>query len=312
MQSTITNMGPSRTTRLVWLGLGGFFSLLTLRVLLWEVHSFDGINAEHLLTIGAIVGAIASGVYVWQMLRAGKLLTAAGLAIAFIAATGYCLIGSAGRGDETTFEKNAEVRQRHDDRARAQRSLDEAKTRYETALEAETAECGSGSGRRCQARREQTERMRIEREAAEINLRSLPPEGRENGKLKRAAELVAFFGGRDLATVERGLALLWPFIPPLVCELLTIVFLHLGFASHGRDQVGVPVPAAGSSETVVELAPCNDVEPDTDPEPPGDRGHVVSWVREFQARNGRKPKIPELQAAFALPKTTAWRRIRAA
>ena len=174
MQITTTMTGPSRTTRVVWLGLGGFFSLLTLRVLLWEVHSLEGITAEHLLTVGAIVGAIASGVYVWQMLRASKLLTAAGLAIAFIAATSYCLIGSAGRGDETTFEKNAEVRQHQADRARAQRLLDEAKTRYDTALEAETAECGSGSGSRCKARRETTERMRIEREAAEINVRQLP------------------------------------------------------------------------------------------------------------------------------------------
>ena len=214
MQSAITMTGPSRTTRVVWLGLGGFFSLLTLRVLLWEVHSLSGLTAEHLLTIGAIVGAIASGVYVWQMLRAGKLLTYTGLAIAFVAATAYCLIGSAGRGDESTFEKNAEVRQHQDDRARAQRSLKEATTRYETALEAETVECGSGSGSRCKARRETTERMRIERESAEINVRSLPPEGRENGKLKRAAELIAFFGGRDPATVERGRALVWPFIPP--------------------------------------------------------------------------------------------------
>ena len=118
MQITTMNAGPSRTTRVVWLGLGGFFSLLTLRVLLWEVHSLSGLTAEHLLTIGAI----ASGVYVWQMLRAGKLLTSAGLAIAFVAATAYCLIGSAGRGDESTFKKNAEVRQHQDDRARAQRS----------------------------------------------------------------------------------------------------------------------------------------------------------------------------------------------
>ena len=304
MEITTTMTDPSRTTRVVWLGLGGFFSLLTLRVLLWEVHSLEGITAEHLLTVGAIVGAIASGVYVWQMLRAGKLLTATGLAIAFVAATGYCLIGSAGRGDETTFEKNAEVRQHQADRARAQRSLDEAKTRYDTALEAETAECGSGSGSRCKARRETTERMRIEREAAEINVRQLPPEGRENGKLKRAAELVAFFWDRDLASVERGLALVWPFIPPLVCELLTIVFLHLGFGSHSR----VPVPVPVSPSVPVEL----ELEPDNDDEPPGDRAEVVSWVRKFQARNGRKPQIPEVQARFQLPKTTAWRRIKTA
>ena len=228
-----TTDGPSRTTRVVWLGLGGFFAALTARVLLWDVGSVQAISPEHLLTIGALAGAVSSGVFFAPMLKALKFGNALGLGVAFTAATVYCLIGSAGRGDETTYTKNAEVRQQHDDRARAQRSLDEAKTRYSTALEAETGECASGSGGRCRARRETTERMRIEREAAEINLRQLPPEGRENGKLKRAAELIAFFGRVDQAVAERGLALTWPFIPPLVCELLTIVFLHLGFGAPG-------------------------------------------------------------------------------
>ena len=49
-------------------------------------------------------------------------------------------------------------------------------------------------------------------------------------KLKRAAELISFFGRVQQATPEKVLALIWPFIPPLVCELLTIVFLHLAFA----------------------------------------------------------------------------------
>jgi hypothetical protein len=40
---------------------------------------------------------------------------------------------------------------------------------------------------------------------------------------------------------------------------------------------------------------------------------VVDWCRAFEAKHGRKPQIPELQAAFNnIPKTTAWRRIKAA
>lgn len=290
--------GPSRTTLAVWLGLGTFFAGLTARVLLWDVAGLGQFTPEHVLTVGALVGAIASGVYFWQMLRAGKLLTAFGLGIAFAGATLYCMIGSAGRGDEQTFHKNAEVRQLNADRARAQRTLEEAITRYEAALDAETLECATGGGARCKARRAATADRRTEREVAETMLRDLPPEGRENGKLKRAAELLAFFVTGDQAKTERGLALLWPFIPPLVCELLTIVFLHLGFS------VSAPV----SSVPPVPLVPAND----PDPEPPSETDRVVSWVREFQTRNGRKPQIPELQARFQLPKTTAWRRIKAA
>jgi len=44
-----------------------------------------------------------------------------------------------------------------------------------------------------------------------------------------------------------------------------------------------------------------------------DTDKVLDYVQAFQARNGRKPKIPELQAAFeGLPKTTAWRKIKSA
>ena len=46
---------------LIYLVLGAFFALLTARVLLWEVHSVSDLTADHLLTIGAIVGAIAAG-----------------------------------------------------------------------------------------------------------------------------------------------------------------------------------------------------------------------------------------------------------
>ena len=37
---------------------------------------------------------------------------------------------------------------------------------------------------------------------------------------------------------------------------------------------------------------------------------VVAWVREYVAREGRKPSLSEVQEVFRLPKTTAWRRLR--
>ena len=46
----------------------------------------------------------------------------------------------------------------------------------------------------------------------------------------------------------------------------------------------------------------------------GINGDVTTlWARDFRQRHGRRPQIPELQAAFpGTPKTTAWRRCRAA
>ncbi len=91
-------------------------------------------------------------------------------------------------------------------------------------------ECSGGQGSKCLAKREITKQRRSDYEVAELLVRQQKAEARENGKLKRAAELIAFFGRVEQVTAEKGLALIWPFIPPLVCELLTIVFLHLAFA----------------------------------------------------------------------------------
>jgi hypothetical protein len=90
---------PGLVVRLIYLVLGAFFAALTARVLLWEVHRIADLTADHLLSIGAIVGAIAAGVFFWHMLWSCKFGAALGLGIAFAAATTYCLIGSAGRGD---------------------------------------------------------------------------------------------------------------------------------------------------------------------------------------------------------------------
>lgn len=229
MQRISTHQPVSKVTWAIWFGLGLFFALLTARVLLWEVHGLDDLTAEHWLTIGALVGAVASGVWFWRMLWAGKLLTAIGLALAFSAATVYCLIGSAGRGDEITFKANAAAKQVNSDRAQARRDLVEAKGRYESALVAETGECATGKGPKCDAKRETTRLRRVDLEQAERKVRDLPLEQRENGKLKRAAEILAFFRGMDQNVAEQGLSLIWPFIPPAVCELLTICFLHLAF-----------------------------------------------------------------------------------
>lgn len=216
--------------RLTFLTLGGFFALLTSRVLLWEVHGLNDLTIEHYLTIGAMVGAITTGIFFWNMLWDRKFLVAIGLGIGFLSATAYCLIGSAGRSDEVAFERNAVARQINNDRERAQRNRDEAQRRYDAALVAETAECGSGQGRSCLGKRAVTEDRRTDFEVAERLLQQAKPEQRENGKLKRAAQVIALFSNVPEDRAERGLVIIWPFLPPFICELLTITFLHLGFA----------------------------------------------------------------------------------
>jgi len=278
------DLTPSILTRLVWLLLGVFFAALTARVLFWEVSRPADLTPDQLLTVGALVGAIASGLWVWRMLHARQWLTAVGLAIAFIGATAYCLISAAGRNDESAYARNAEARKVNAERKRLAeefgqakgalkaalegKDLDvaEAKVRYETALKAEETQCAKGTGWRCQSKRNVTkvrrddvdaaEKKRDQRigdlraavSAAEGKLSAQPAEARENGKLAKVAEFIAYFSGRDQAHVERGVALLWPFLPPTICEILTIVFLHLAFG-HGGGGRPVRKPA-GRRETV--------------------------------------------------------------
>jgi hypothetical protein len=265
------DLEPGTLTRTVWLVLGLFFACLTARVLFWEVHSWADFTPDQLLTVGALVGAIASGLFVWRMLHAGRLLTALGLAVAFFGATTYCLISAAGRNDESAYARNAEARKVNDVRKRLaaehaeakanlksalegkDRDVGEARVRYETALRDEEVQCAKGTGWRCQSKRNTTKLRRADVDAAEKKLRTRiddrradvaaaeaklagqPAEQRENGKLAKVAEIIAYFSGHDEASVARGVALLWPFLPPTICEILTIAFLHLAFG-HGSGR----------------------------------------------------------------------------
>jgi hypothetical protein len=64
--------------------------------------------------------------------------------------------------------------------------------------------------------------------------------------------------------------------------------------------------AVGAHEfEVVEPETATVLEPLPEPDP---RQKVVLWVDEFRRRNGRNPRIPEMQAEFkTMPKTSAWR-----
>jgi hypothetical protein len=73
--------------------------------------------------------------------------------------------------------------------------------------------------------------------------------------------------------------------------LLVLGFVLVGFGAH-----------ASKEETAVATAVLEPV--------PDKNERVVSWIREYRRRHGVPPKIPQVQEAFGLPKTTAWRRLR--
>ena len=250
-----TDGGPGATMRCVWGLLGLFFTFITAKVLLADVSGYADLRTDHLLTIGALVGAIVSGVFFGPLLRRAKVIAALGLALSFSAATVYCLIGSAGRGDELAYEKNAEARKTNETRARYMRDRDEAKRRWATAQDAEAAECATGVATKCKGRQATTAQTRSAFEIADILVRQAGPEAREDGKLRRAAELWVLARGGDVEAAQKGLALLWPFLPPAICELLSIIFWHQCLARKNKWDWQLPNWRAAELPKVLTLPP---------------------------------------------------------
>ena len=87
-------------------------------------------------------------------------------------------------------------------------------------------------------------------------------------------------------------------LPAWVVEITPALAFSTGLLMLGLVLVGF-----GGHSMKVEAPAVPEAKPD-------EAEQVVSWVREFRRRRGRDPKIPEVQQAFKLAKTTAWRRIQ--
>lgn len=299
----------STTTVRSWpaIGLGVFFASVTGYVLFKDVIDGAAINTSHVLSLAALVAAIASGHMVWPAAKAGRIVTALMLMVLFLAATGYVVVSSGARNAETAGAKaskatahNTELADKTADLARARQRLADA----EKMVDIETKNGGCPDKRRdgrrsnCSDWRQRAEEVRSHITALENEVRKIGPATPASGYAHASRVLAAIAGG-DTDVIEARLVLILPFLTVLIAELGTITFLHLGLGHQERPEP-LPPKAAPVAMPVVT----------------GD--DVVSWVKAFEARHGRKPQIPELQAGFrrkdgtTVPKTTAWRKINAA
>jgi hypothetical protein len=250
------------------------------------------------MTILVMVGTIAAGHMFWAQAKTWRIGPAIGLAALFACGTFYCVVHSAARNAEATSAKLAVVSNGNGERAKAEADLAEAKEDLRKAQDLAARECRTGNGPRCKGSEKAQQMADSHYWMLNARLEKMKPALVENAGFKHAAKVYALFIPADVASIENAIVLLSPFIKAAFLEVACVIFFGIGF-SHRQPVAPVslsvpPVPAD-----------------DTDPEP-GSQAHVISWVREFQTRNGRKPQIPELQARFHMPKTTAWRRIKAA
>lgn len=280
------------------MGLAAVFVGGTSFVLFADVIDGARITTGHVLTALALTAATAAShqiVIAWRARRFGLLI---GLLILTVASLAYVATMSGARNAESVSLKaerqiaaNTARKAIEAERQSAQEMLDKARADI-------AKECSTGEGPRCRGRKATEAVYAAAVLGHDSRLAALEPAATPNAGFHAAAEAIALTGltTRSPAEIERALVALLPWLSVMISELGSIVFLSsaLGHKSH------------------VEPAETQ-VEPDLEPEPePGNRAEVIDWVREFRARNGRNPQIPELQARFRVPKTTAWRRIKAA
>ncbi|MEQ1712578.1 MAG: hypothetical protein ABL908_14420 [Hyphomicrobium sp.] len=308
----------STTTVRSWpaIGLGVFFASVTAYVLFKDVTDGAAINTSHVLSLAALVAAIASGHMVWPAAKAGRIVTALMLMVLFLAATGYVVVSSGARNAETAGAKAASVETVAKTRAEIEKMHREANIILGSCAagtpkehvgircglrDAMTKECATGKGKACDGKSYSVTTYDAALEGYDKRLAKLGPATAPNGGYAHAAKVLAALPGVTAAAadIEARLVLILPFLTVLIAELGTITFLHLGMGHQERPEP-LPPKAAPIAPPVVT----------------GD--DVVSWVKAFEARHGRKPQIPELQAGFrrkdgtTVPKTTAWRKINAA
>jgi hypothetical protein len=292
MKSTITVRSRGA------IALGTIFAAGTAYVLLADVKAPADFTIDHLMTVLVMIGTIAAGHMFWAQAKAWRIGPAIGLAALFACGTFYCVVQSAARNAEATSARLAVVSNGNGERAKVEADLAEAKDDLRKAQDLAARECRTGNGPRCKGSEKAASMAESHYYIVQARLEKMKPALVENAGFKHAAKVFALFIPANANSIENAIVLLSPFVKAAFLEVACVIFFGIGFGHRH------PVPPVSLS---VPSIPAND----TDPEP-GSQAHVISWVREFQRRNGRKPQISELQSRFQMPKTTAWRRIKAA
>lgn len=274
------------------IGLGAFFAGVTGYVLFEDVFHGASISTGHVQTFASLVAAIAAGHLAWPALKNRQtVVQGIMLSVLSVAALFYVCVSSGARNAETAGNKSAAIQVANEVRAREETALARSEAMLAEANGKLADECASGPGRRCRGVKATVEVYEAAVKGHRATLASLPAP-RVNG-YAHAAKVLRSWG---LSITDEWLDLNLPFIVVLISELGTVAFLHLGF---GHKPAPKPAEPDWKDE---DLMPA-----------PEEQDKVISYVKAFEAKNGRKPQIPEVQAMFPeVSRATVHRRIRAA
>lgn len=229
--------------------LGLLFAFVTGLTILKDVL-FDGaaFNLTHVQSVAAMVAAIAAGHFVLPTLGQKRVLPAIGLALVFVAATGYIVISAGARNAEVSSAKAQGIQKRNAEResarevlAKAEADRIAAKTAADLAIKDAAVECASGRGKNCLGKE-------ATREAAKDDLtKAKDTESLERGRLlllgvdedvhQGYRSIATILEAINVGTADKTAAVLElgvPFALVLITEMAALVFIAM---SLGHVQV---------------------------------------------------------------------------
>lgn len=213
--------------RLSAIAFGLLFTAIAAWILLWDVQTLNDLTTDHVQSITALLVAVVTGHFCVVCLRLRSWWVLA-FALAWSAATFYCIMGSAGRGAEVAERRSADAARSNDARKDARDELAKARTKRDALTDQFIRECGSGRAGRCNGLKFALDSADSHIAILQVRADNAAPEQTANIKLKHAARLLAFFGGVDQRVAEQAFELLFPVVGPLVTELAAIGCLGFG------------------------------------------------------------------------------------
>lgn len=221
----------TNTTIRSWpaIGLGSFFATVTGYVLFNDVINGSSVNTSHVLSLAALVAAIASGHYVWPQIKARSYVNGFLLTILFISSTGYVVVSSSARNADVAASKAAKASEINMARKRELDAMYRSEAMMATAQSQLPAACKGGNGKDCRGAKATIEVYDAAIRGHKATLRDLGPE-QAASLYAHAAKVIGALPGVSMpvADIEERLTLLLPFLTVLIAELGTIVFLHAG------------------------------------------------------------------------------------
>lgn len=225
------------------LALGAFFAGVTLFILFSDVWRGAELTTNHILSLAALVAALASGHMALPYLFSRQIISGVVLCVLSISSTTYVVVSAGSRNaDQEQFaERQSKINDT--ERARFSKMRREAEIILNSCAkgtpkrfrgvrcglrDAMVRECASGRAKRCEGKSYSVETYTAAIEGYDAKISDL--KASKGGKYLYAARALAAlpFVHDTPENLETRLKLLMPFVAVLLSEIGTITFLHIG------------------------------------------------------------------------------------